>query len=161
MKNTNKALLIWTAMALAVSLGCSEDGGGADAGSGGFGDNDELISETGGATGLDGFSPSGAAGASGEDGTGGSTGTPTTSGGEIREGICYPPEPAPTRDDLGDAVEVLDSSGDMITGPATYPGGVIYDVEGEGLYNIPAGSSTPELIVATQGRRYYPWIMGD
>lgn len=167
MNGTSKGLLVGAAMAMAVLVGCGDDDGGdADAGTGGIGGSGGAVAGTGGASGSAGFGTGGesgiggASGAGGMAGSAGDPGTPTPSGGEIRDGRCYPPGPAPTREELGDAIEVLDTGG-IFTGPASYPGGVIYGIDSDGLYHVAAGSSTPEQIVATPDHRASPWILGD
>jgi hypothetical protein len=87
-------------------------------------------------------------------------GTPTPSGGTLRDGICHPPS-GPTREELGAAAEVLVQAGGLLFGPVAHDTGVYYSIERDGLYRLAPGVDTPEQIVATPDARYTPWIWGE
>jgi hypothetical protein len=142
-------------------------GGAGGSGSGGLGSNSSGSAATASSTASGGAGGSGAGGrgAAGSGGSGAAgasakaAGTPTPSGGTIRNGVCYPPA-GPTRDDLGAKVHVLVQAAGLLFGPVVDATGVYYSVERDGLYRIPPGSDTPALIVATPMQRYTPSISG-
>ncbi len=137
-----------------ATAGTAADAGPGAAGTAGSGAGAGGGTGSGGAAGTQSLSDAGVADAAVDQGT------PTPSGGTLLNGRCRP-GPALTFEELGDEAKVLVMKSNIFDGLTAHETGVYYGLGGDGVYRIPPGSDTPELLLATPDKRYSPLIIGS